>query len=79
MYIWKEGLKKLISGLYVLINRLVKETGRFSLLLHKIMLLFVDETKLETNQALSHVFAIRPITTILYHCVEGISSNETSS
>ena len=79
LYIWKEGLKKLISGLYVLINRLVKETGRFSLLLHKIMLLFVDETKLETNQALSHVFAIRPITTILYHCVEGISSNETSS
>ena len=41
------------------------------------MLLFVDETKLETNEALSHVFAIRPITTILHHCVEGIPSNET--
>lgn len=79
LHIWKEGLKKLISGLYVLINRLVKEPGRFSLLLHKVMLLFVDETKLETNQALSHVFAIRPITTILHHCVEGIPSNETSS
>ena len=42
------------------------------------MLLSVNETEFEADEAFSHVFAVRPIVLIFHHHIEGISCEEAS-
>ena len=42
------------------------------------MLLSVNETEFEADEAFSHVFAVRSVVLVFHHHIEGISCEETS-
>ena len=74
----EERLEKLLRIFDILVYRFIQNASRSPLFLHKIVLLLVDESKLETNQALSHIFTLRSYLPFYKHIVKGISGDKAT-
>ncbi len=78
MHIWEERLKKLLSVFDVAVNRFIENSSGFSLFLHQIVLLFVNQPQFETYELFAHALVARLVPLCDHHVVECIPLQESS-